>query len=161
MKGILLSIDPGKITGWARINIKNEKVELCGEVKVVDSGYIKELGCQMGFADYLVIEDQYLDKNVDSLIKLAALRGGLQMLWAVRKNHKTLGISCLLVKPSRWQAALNIPNKAGREQRKRASLFQAKALTRTKDITVNMADAICMGLAIARRLKAAKGSISI
>ena len=87
-------------------------------------------------------------------LKLAALRGGLQVLWAIRQRHKTLGINCFLVNPKTWQTALNIPNTAGRDQIKRASLFQAKALTKNKNITDNVADAICMGLVMARKMKA-------
>jgi len=155
MKGILLSIDPGRVTGWAMINLETEEVLLFGEVKAGDRFYISLLGDRMEDADYLVIEDQYLDKNVDSLIKLAALRGGLEMLWAVRKNNFTLGINCLAVKPSTWQSALNIPKRAGREKRKRASIFQAKVFT-GKKLSENVADAVCIGLAIARRLNAKK-----
>jgi len=155
MKGILLSIDPGQTTGWALINLETEKVLLFGDVKTSYRFYISLLGDRMEAADYLVIEDQYLDKNVDSLIKLAALRGGLEMLWAIRKNNRTLGVNCLVVKPSVWQSALNIPKRADREQRKRASTFQAKVFT-GKKLSQNISDAVCMGLAIARRLNARK-----
>lgn len=153
MNGILLAIDPGQVTGWAMIDIETEKVLLFGEVKTGDQFYISQLGELMEAADLLIVEDQYLDKNVDSTIKLAALRGGIEMLWAVKKHNKTLGINCLAIKPPKWQTALNIPTKARRWQRKRASMFQAKALTGQK-LSQDVSDAVCMGVAIARRLKA-------
>ena len=152
MEGIALSIDPGRIIGWAIIGVTAEAPALWGEIKADSPELISELSAKMFAADLLIIEDQYLDKNADSLIKIAALRGTIEGLWAAVKNYP-LGEQVCRVKPAVWQASLNLSAQATRKSRKRASMIRAKTEAGDTNVSQDAADAICMGLAIVRRLK--------
>ena len=155
MEGIVLSIDPGQVTGWAIIDIRTEAPVVWGELKAKSANFAVDLQARMHAADLLIIEDQYLDpkkENPDALIKLAALRGVIEGIWVAVKNYQ-VGDQVCRVKPSKWQASLNLPPQASRESRKRASIIRARIETGKQKISENEADAICLGLAIIRRLK--------
>jgi hypothetical protein len=161
-EGRLLAVDPGKSTGWAVIDCGHELVRRHGLIKDI---YKRDALIQLVYAiaesDVLVIEDQYLDRkkkngrkveNVQALITLAAIRGGIEMLWS-REKGLAIGENVILVKPTEWQAALNLSSRAGRDSRKHAAAKQAEHLTRLTDLSQHEVDVICMGLAIARKLK--------
>ena len=153
---IVLAVDPGEKTGWASIALETEEVLESGELKAKDPKFIELLGAELAAADILIIEDQYFDKSIDnpdSLIKLAALRGEIQGYFTIIKGFRRCDNICC-VKASLWQACLKLPVKASREQRKRASRKLASFQVGRQDITENEADAINMGLAVVRRLKA-------
>lgn len=162
-EGRVMSIDPGTATGWAVIDCHLELVRRHGVIKDIRKpGALVALALAMREADVLVVEDQYLAKdkpggkkqeNPQALISLAAIRGGLQMLWAREKRYG-YGENVVLVKPTEWQVGLGVPSSVGRDKLKRAAMTQAQFLIETTGISQDEADAICMGLAITRRLKA-------
>jgi len=161
-EGRILAVDPGKSTGWAVIDCGHELVRRHGLIKDI---YKRDALIQLVYAiaesDVLVIEDQYLDRkkkngrkveNVQALITLAAIRGRIEMLWA-REKGLAIGANEILLKPTEWQAALNLNSRASRDSRKHAAAKQAEFLTRLTDLSQHEIDAVFMGLAITRRLK--------
>ncbi|MBW7995333.1 MAG: crossover junction endodeoxyribonuclease RuvC [Candidatus Glassbacteria bacterium] len=162
---IVLSIDPGVSIGWARIDVVTERPLDCGVINTKKAGWIKELIGPMNCSDFLIIEDQYLHvdtrkggkkkQNPNTVIKQAAKRGAIEMLWAITKNLN-LGGRRELANPKRWQSSLGIPVTAGREAVKRASQRQACILTRMQELPQDVADAISQGTAIIRRLKTSR-----
>lgn len=160
LQGIALSVDPGNSTGWARIDIASEKPLDFGVVDTKSNGdlWVIELAERMASASLLIIEDQHYDKkreNPDSLIKLAAKRGAIEMLWSLISGFP-FGDQVAREKATRWQASLGLPVTANSKTRKRAALKQAYFLTGKRDIPQDAADAICQGAAIIRRLKSAR-----
>lgn len=162
-QGKVLGVDPAQTTGYAVVDARREKVCFYGEVKLAEEFSIAMLRAAMKEADLMIIEDQYLaqgrDKkgkskqNPDTVIKLAAIRGAIEMLWAQEKGLR-LGENIVRVKPSEWQSCLNLPTQANRERRKAASIRQAGYLTELTDLRENESDAICMALAMLRKMKA-------
>ncbi len=159
-QGKALAVDPALRTGYAVIDAGWELVCYYGVAPMADELAIQILRGVMCEAELLIIEDQYLARdgrgrkrqNPDTVIKLAATRGGIEMLWAAEKKL-ALGENVVRVKPSKWQGCLNLSARAGRDKRKAASVKQAKFLTGIDGLREDEADAICMGLAMLRKMK--------
>ncbi len=87
------------------------------------------------------IEDQYLNLNVKTLIKLVSARTMILTLARVAGATK-----CEVVSPQSWQTImLGVNIKAKRDQRKRISCLVASEIAKEKIDDPDLADAICIG----------------
>ncbi len=99
-----------------------------------------------------VVEDQYLNLNVHTLIKLVSIRSMLITLARIYNCSK-----CITVSPQRWQTViLGIHIKAKREQRKRVSCLVASQIAKQEIKDNDVADAICIGEYVIRKKKWSK-----
>jgi len=89
----------------------------------------------------LVIEDQYLHLNPNTLVKLVTVRTMVVTLAKVAGAK-----NCVIVPPQRWQRTiLGLHIKSKREQRKRVSLMVASSVAKETIKDNDIADAICIG----------------
>ena len=87
------------------------------------------------------IEDQYLNLNARTLIKLVTVRTMVLTLAKVEGAVETE-----VIPPQRWQTViLGVKIKSKREQRKRLSLLLAEKIAGRKIGDSDIADAICIG----------------
>jgi len=162
-----LAIDPGRITGWSLIDYESEKPISWGELDSAHDDFLWDLQKLFDKAEYLVIEDQHLDKKIMNplmVIRLSQAAGIIIGAWLIKREQDfRLGIghiylmepkySYQLVKAPSWQKSLRLPARASREARKYASRRVAKLLT-GRECPENASDAICMGTAFIRSVKA-------
>lgn len=162
----VLAVDPGLKTGWSLIDFETEKPLSWGELKATDENFLWDLQKLFDKAEYLVVEDQYLDEKLFNplmVIRLSQATGIIIGAWLLKRyqDHHLHGIEHLmaprwsytLMKATSWQKSLRLPARASREVRKYASRRVAKLLT-GKECPENASDAICMGGALIRSVKA-------
>ena len=161
----VLAVDPGLKTGWALIDYESEKPLSWGELKATDDNFLWDLQKLFDKAEYMVIEDQHLDEKIMNplmVIRLSQAAGIIIGAWMLKREQDLhAGIvhlmepkrSYTLIKATGWQKSLRLPAKASREVRKYASRRVAKLLT-GKECPENASDAICMGTAFIRSVKA-------
>lgn len=161
----VLSIDPGIKTGWALIDFETEKPISWGELKSTDDNFLWELQKLFDKAEFLVIEDQHLDEKIYNplmVIRLSQAAGKIIGAWELKREQDShAGIAQLMepkysyhqIKAPSWQKSLRLPARASRETRKYASRKVAKLLT-GKECSENTSDAICLGTAFVRSVKA-------
>lgn len=162
----VLSIDPGEKTGWALIDFETEKPFSWGELVSTHNDFLWDLQKLFDKAEYMVIEDQHLDEKIMNprmVIRLSQAAGIIIGAWVLKREQdlRLHGIPHLmepkrsfsLVKATSWQKSLRLPARASREVRKYASRRVAKLLTGI-ECPENASDAICMGTAFIRSVKA-------
>jgi len=97
-----------------------------------------------GFAnqDFIfAIEDQFLNLNVLTLIKLVEVRAMLTTLASVYSAKKIL-----VIPPQQWQMKyLGISSHSSRKQRKTMSCLVASSIAGEKIFDIDIADAVCIG----------------
>ena len=87
------------------------------------------------------IEDQYLNLNVKTLMRLVSARTMILTLARVAG-----AVKCEAIPPQRWQTImLGVGIKAKRDQRKRVSCLMASEIAGRKIDDPDVADAICIG----------------
>ena len=86
------------------------------------------------------VEDQYLNLNVKTLMKLVEIRTTLTTLAKVYNNAE-----CLIIPPQKWQTTMLGYRKAKREQRKALSCMVASEIAKKPIDDDNIADAVCIG----------------
>ena len=95
------------------------------------------------------IEDQYLNLNVKTLIKLVSARTMILTLARVAG-----AVKCDVIPPQSWQTImLGVNIKAKRDQRKRVSCLVASEIAGEEITDPDIADAICIGDYVRRTLK--------
>lgn len=161
----ILSIDPGICTGWALISYEDEKVISFGELKSTDENFLWDLQKLFDGAEFLIIEDQHLDEKIMNplmVIRLSQAAGIIIGAWMMKREQDLhAGIEHLmepkysyhLMKAPSWQKSLRLPARASRKVRKYAARRVATLLT-GKECPENASDAICMGTAFIRSVKA-------
>jgi Holliday junction resolvasome RuvABC endonuclease subunit len=97
-----------------------------------------------GFAnqDFIfAVEDQYLNLNVFTLIKLVEVRAMLTTLASVYSAKKIL-----VIPPQHWQMKfLGVAAHSSRKQRKTMSCLVASSIASEKISDIDIADAVCIG----------------
>lgn len=151
MTGKLLSVDPGGHTGFALIDIASERVLKFGALRRNAPDFHGQLVELMERADWLVVESgQFVKANPQAALSIAQAKGEIIGMWSGPADR------VIELEASKWQARLKLKGK--RKQRKRGSFIYAQAAldlqTKGGPLTQDSADAICMGLAAARMLKA-------
>ncbi len=161
----VLAVDPGLKTGWALIDFETEKPLSWGELDSADDNFLWLMQELFDRAEYLVVEDQHLDKkimNPHMVIRLSQAAGMIMGAWLmIREQDLHAGIKHLMeprwsytmIKAPSWQKSLRLPARASREARKYASRRVAELLT-GQPCPENASDAICMGTALVRSVKA-------
>lgn len=153
MTGKLLSVDPGGHTGFALIEFGPtfERVLEFGVLRRNAPDFHLQLVELMERADWLVVESgQFVKANPQAALSIAQAKGEIIGMWPDGRTN------LIELEASKWQARLKLRGK--RKQRKRGSFIYAQAAldlhTQGGPLTQDSADAICMGLAAARMLKA-------
>lgn len=128
---IVLGIDSAfHRCGWALVERDGtrERLIVYGVLRAVDADVVSEFAGKMATAgptiDVVVIEDAYLDKNVDTLKALSRLVGRWQQAF------EGLGLDTRLVMADVWQRGTLtglITGKSVRETRKAAAVMWARA----------------------------------
>lgn len=104
--------------------------------------------CYSGKGFAFFIEDQYLNLNVKTLIKLVTVRTMVLTLAQISGAEE-----CSVIAPQRWQTVmLGVNIKTKRQQRKRLSCIVASQIAKEDITDPDIADAICIG-DFARRIK--------
>ena len=144
MNKILISCDPGtKYTAFAVF--KDRKLIEYTKLRPTLSNV------QAFFEQYesfeFAIEDQYLNLNVKTLIKLVTIRTMITTIARI-----TNATNCIVISPSKWQSLiLGVHIRAKRDQRKRLSCMVASSIAKETIKDDNIADAICIGEYVIRK----------
>ena len=95
-----------------------------------------------GNQDFIfAVEDQFLNLNVLTLIKLVEVRAMLTTLAKVYSAKKIL-----VIPPQQWQMKyLGVGSHSSRKQRKTMSCFVASSIVSEKISDIDIADAVCIG----------------
>jgi len=95
-----------------------------------------------GNQDFIfAVEDQFLNLNVLTLIKLVEVRTMLTTLASVYSAKKIL-----VIPPQQWQMKyLGVGSHSSRKQRKTMSCFVASSIAGEKITDIDIADAVCIG----------------
>lgn len=148
---ILLSIDPGAATGYALIHVPSESVLDFGVLKQGTPDFSGRLRVLAATAEWLVIEDQYVGVNPHSALRVAKSKGLVLGILAGAFAPDRIRE----VNPKTWQAAYKL--KGGRESCKSGAMVIARRAISGRmsgELLQDAADAVCMGLASARKIKA-------
>ena len=87
------------------------------------------------------VEDQFLNLNVLTLIKLVEVRAMLTTLASVYSAKKIL-----VIPPQQWQMKyLGVDSHSSRKQRKTMSCLVASSIAGKKISDIDIADAVCIG----------------
>ncbi|MCE5270789.1 hypothetical protein LLH00_05845 [bacterium] len=152
MTGKLLSIDPGCKTGWALIDLASERVVEFGVLRQVAPDFPETIRALAERAQWVAVEDQYVGNDPHAALCVAESKG--RILGMVAGHIPPDRVRVILAQT--WQARLKLKGK--RKQRKRGAFILAQAAldlqTQGGPLTQDSADAICMGLAAVRMLKA-------
>lgn len=145
---VVLGIDSAfHKAGWALVERSGPGEVLIGHgvLRAVDWEVVSEFSGRMAHGqpiaiDVVVIEDAYLDKNVDTVKALSRLVGRWQQAF------EALGVTTRLVMADVWQRAILtglITGAANRQARKKAAQIWAKA-TYHKALSEDEADAAAL-----------------
>lgn len=140
----LVSVDPGACSGVAVVTISAvpkllfyREIRSSRKMDPLPSSVIQEIAEQYHPSE-AVIEDQYLDKNVDSMKKLAWSVGGWQLACRIS------GIPFSMLFAKCWQTATFGKKTRTRAELKTASMSLSRAETK-QNLSVDVSDAYCMG----------------
>lgn len=147
----VLAIDPAvKKTGWAVLDADGRRVKRVvarGVFKYATPAEIDEFAAHLAqpalHPDVVAIEDQYLDKNVHTLIRLVEMRVRFQHSFQIRE------IPVVVIPADEWQMGLlsgMITRKSRRIERKAACLKYIQSLHDPKCKSQDEADAIAIGV---------------
>ena len=146
----LLAIDPGK-NHHAWSSWHNGKLVDYGKKIRYDLSFWKAL---ISSHDMLYVEDQFYGVNAQKAGKrvrdIFALVEARSELTTIAKLE---GIPTVVIPPKRWQSkVLKVGRKAKRKELKHLSKEIASAIAQDKIVDHDIADAICMGMAIVAQL---------
>ena len=148
---MLIACDPG--TKYCAFSVyKKGKLVGCYKVKATFH-HINAFFNELNTNDFeMVIEDQYLHLNVNTLKKLVRVRSIVETLAMVFNGGK----ECYVVSPQSWQTIeLGVHIKSKRDQRKRVSCMVASAIAKKEIKDNDIADAVCIGDYVIRKNKVA------
>ena len=137
---MLLSCDPGTKHCAFAIYENGKLVDACKTKATFEK--LKEFFKELDSDEFVfVIEDQYLNLNVNTLKKLVEIRATVTVL------ARMFGaVKCIVVPPQKWQRTmLGVNIRAKREQRKRVSCMVASSIVGKGIADNDIADAICIG----------------
>lgn len=156
MKRILLAIDPGGHTGFARIDIDRERVLDYGEYRAGHADFANQIQLEMLDCLLLAVEGgQFVKDNAQSALAVSEAKGVIKGLWVIKADN--LPGSIIEVHARTWQCRLGL--RGNRKQVKRgAFMFAQREIIASrgdpKELTEHSADAICLGLFAVRQFKA-------
>jgi len=141
MNNLLISIDPGATSGVAVLTIEAQpKLRYCGHFKMESNVFIdciREL-CEIFTVTKAVIEDQYLNKNVNTVKKLSRIVGRWQ------ESLIREGLEPIEIYPQTWQSKELGTTKATRTVRKKIAQDKAQHLF-GRILTQDESDASLLG----------------
>jgi Holliday junction resolvasome RuvABC endonuclease subunit len=144
MAGVILSINPGRVSGVALLTIlRSPRLVAHRRVRVDDGTRLLPLLEEWrtyGAVEWCCIEDQYVAASVRSSIALAHTAGR----WHQAATEYGVAHPVEYVTPARWQACLGLPARAPRAQRKRTSIAMVRSLHGV-EVGHEVADAVMMG----------------
>ena len=157
VNGILLSVDPGRDTGYALINLRSEDVIEAGRLDRGEPYYRERFKAIMLRAGRMVIEAQFIPagkynrgKKVDtkSIQKIIEAKMEAICLWIEVHGIQNVPLE---VQPLSWQRPLGIATRH-KSGTKDASKQVACLSTGRGIVDADMADAINMGLHAVREI---------